>query len=147
MLLRACGHISSVLLHPFYFLTWKKGLKSHLYWLLDLGVLVDTKLKVSQATCTCHRYGQGYAGLHQEERCQQVEGGDASLLLVRPHLEPCVLCWAPQYKRDMDMLEGAQHRAVGTMKGWEHLSCEERLRELGLSSLEKRRLRGSHQYL
>ncbi|KAK4829371.1 hypothetical protein QYF61_003494 [Mycteria americana] len=44
--------------------------------------------------------------------------------LVRPHLEYCVQLWSPQHKEDMELLE------------------QDRLRELGLFSLEKRRLRG-----
>ena len=61
---------------------------------------------------------------------------------VRTCLESCVQLWGSQHKKDMEMLEQVQRRATRMIKELEHLSSEDRLRELGVFSVDKRRLQG-----
>ena len=60
--------------------------------------------------------------------------------LMRPQPEHCVQVWGPQHKKDMDLLDQVQRRPMIMIRRLEHLSYEDRLRELGLFSLKTRRL-------
>ena len=62
--------------------------------------------------------------------------------LVKPHQEYCIQMWSPRYSTGETRTYGSisKRRATKMIHGMEHFFCEDRLRELELFSLEKRRL-------
>lgn len=110
----------------------------------DLGVLTTCTLKVTRQCQEAVLKANRILGMvHRQFR----DLDRKSFLIIykgfiRPHLEYAIQTWSPYQKGDIEHLEKVQRRATRLVKGYRKLSYEERLRKLGLTTLQTRRLRG-----
>ena len=63
-------------------------------------------------------------------------------MYVRPHLEYAVASWSPWTVEDKEVLERVQRRALRMVSNIRGRTYEARLGEVGMTSLEERRVRG-----
>jgi len=110
----------------------------------DLGILVSNDFKVAKQVDKASSSANKILGMIK--RTFVSKGREIIIPLyksiVRPHLEYCIQAWRPHYKKDIEKLEAVQRRTTKIISGMEGLSYEERLKKLGLPSLEYRRIRG-----
>ena len=110
----------------------------------DLGIIVCNDLKpgkhISEVVKTANKI-TGFIGRAFDYKSEKVILTLYNAL-VRPHLEYCVQFWSPYYRKDIDKLERVQRKVTKMIPRLRNKPYEERLKELGLFSLSKRRLRG-----
>ena len=110
----------------------------------DLGVIIHQSLKPSSQCAKAASKANQVLG--QMARAFSYRDKDTWIRLykgyVRPHLEYSVQAWSPWTEADIELLEAVQKRAVRMVTGLKSRLYEERLQEVNLTTLRKRRQRG-----
>ena len=110
----------------------------------DLGIFVEANMKPSKQ-CTTAAKSANFA-LGQIQRAFHYRKKDHLVPLyktfVRPKLEYASSAWCPWLEKDKKQLEKVQERLVRMISDVKGASYEEKLKDAGLTTLEKRRERG-----
>ena len=111
---------------------------------MDLGVIVQSDLKCAKHCAKV--VGRANRVLGMIKRTFHNFSKEIIVKLykcfVRPHLEYAVQAWRPHLRKDIELLEGVQRRATRMVVDIKGMGYEERLKLLGLTTLETRRTRG-----
>jgi hypothetical protein len=110
----------------------------------DLGVIISSNLKCENQVNAAVAKAQKALGYIKRTftyfDAEMVK--NLYITFVRPHLEFAVPVWKPYQLVDIAKMEAIQRRATKLAPELKNLNYEARLQELGLTTLEKRRLRG-----
>ncbi|MEW8544372.1 MAG: reverse transcriptase domain-containing protein, partial [Candidatus Thiodiazotropha sp.] len=109
----------------------------------DLGVTIDEKLKFREHITQKVNIANRNLGIIFRTFMFMDKEMFLNLYksMVRPHLEYATQIWSPKYKKDKIIIENVQRRATRLLKCIQHLPYHERLKKLGLPTLEYRRER------
>ena len=109
----------------------------------DLGVIVSKNFKVSGQCIKAASKGNQILGLINRTITCKNKKVILNLYksLVRPHIEYCIQAWRPHLVKDIAVLEKVQRRATRMIIECKGKTYEERLKLVGLTTLENRRLR------
>ena len=110
----------------------------------DIGVLVTNDLKPSPqcaaaATKANQLLGRMARAFSYRDKYTWIK---LYKVYIRPHLEYCVQSWSPWLRSDIDLLENVQKRVLRMTSGLLGQTYPEQLKEVDLTTLEDRRVRG-----
>ena len=110
----------------------------------DLGILISSDLKVSAQVAKAAAAANSMLGrIKRTFTCLDEETLPALYkALVRPRMEFAIQAWSPSLRKDIVRLERVQRRATKLVRIIAHLTYQERLTHLNMTTLEKRRERG-----